>query len=261
MRAGNVSAGTITAATDMRAGNVSAGTITAATDIRAGNVSAGTISASTGIRADNVSASTISAATDMRAGNVSAATISAATSASIPTISATTISANTLYCGKSLTWALGVPSADTTGYNCSETKTITIPSTLGNLTNDKVTWTGGETNRLDVGGTISATSAIYSSDYNLKENIEDADPVKVTNTQAIKIKSFNFKSDETHRKMYGVIAQEVEAAGLGDLVVRGEDGVRGVDYTGLSLLKIAYLENEVKMLKAMINELQQQINK
>ena len=89
----------------------------------------------------------------------------------------------------------------------------------------------------------------------MKENIADVEYPKCVNANNVPIRKFNFKDDETKRTIYGVIAQEVEAAGLEDVVVTKDDGFKGVDYTALSLLKIAYLENEVKALKAMIKQL------
>ena len=56
--------------------------------------------------------------------------------------------------------------------------------------------------------------------------------------------------------MYGVIAQELEAFDLNELVVTDENGYKGVDYTSLMLLKIRFLENEVKLLKSRIDKLE-----
>jgi hypothetical protein len=89
----------------------------------------------------------------------------------------------------------------------------------------------------------------------LKENIERVDYPIYANANGVAIKKFNFKNDGDRRTVYGVIAQEVEAAGLEEIVVTNEDGFKGVDYTALSLLKIAYLENEVKRLEGMIKQL------
>lgn len=61
-----------------------------------------------------------------------------------------------------------------------------------------------------------------------------------------------FKSDNT--KHFGVIAQEVENAGLDELVKNDAEGIKSVDYTSLLILKIAELEKEIQSLKEQINK-------
>lgn len=193
---------------------------------------------------------------------------------------------------KYLKWTTGTPSADTTGYNGSTEKTITIPSKTSHLTNDLSSLTietgitsvqspyngsaaksikipasidhltnfdGNNTvtigHDLKVSGTVTATGAIYSSDLSLKEHINPASYEKASIANNVPIKEFYFKSDPS-RKVYGVIAQEVEAYGLGEVVVTGEDGFKGVDYTSLMLLKISYLENEIKSLRDKLEKLE-----
>ena len=68
-------------------------------------------------------------------------------------------------------------------------------------------------------------------------------------------KSFNFKDDETKTKTYGVIAQQVNAAGLNELVHTDESGALNVDYISLLILKIASLENKVNELSEEIKNL------
>jgi hypothetical protein len=108
-----------------------------------------------------------------------------------------------------------------------------------------------------VTGTVTASQAIYSSDRNLKENIEDVpyDLAKLAND--VKVKSFNFIGEQD--RIYGVIAQEVQQAGLGEIVYTKDDGHLAVDYTSLSMLKIAYLENLCGELLQRIKQLQDEI--
>ena len=108
-----------------------------------------------------------------------------------------------------------------------------------------------------VTGTVTASQAIYSSDRNLKENIEDVpyDLAKLAND--VKVKSFNFIGEQD--RIYGVIAQEVQEAGLGEIVYTKDDGHLAVDYTSLSMLKIAYLENLCGELLQRIKQLQDEI--
>lgn len=153
-----------------------------------------------------------------------------------------------------LSWEYGsVASSVGSSYNGTEDKTITIPKTISDVASGKVS--SDASGNLSVGGTITATGAIYSSDINLKENVQNVDYPTYANANGVAIRKFNFKNDESKRTVYGVIAQEVEIAGLEDIVVVKEDGFKGVDYTALSLLKIAYLENKVKELEAMIKKL------
>ena len=102
---------------------------------------------------------------------------------------------------------------------------------------------------LNVTGTVTSNSQIYSSDKRLKENIipiSDNDIMKVAD---IELKSFNFIKDKNKIKRYGIIAQDAEAVGLNELVKYDENGMRGIDYIEFLLLKVAQLEEEIKELK------------
>jgi hypothetical protein len=95
---------------------------------------------------------------------------------------------------------------------------------------------------------------ICSSDKNLKEHILDLkteDAISVNKVESIKLKSFNFK-DEPNRRVYGVIAQDVQEAVLDDLVYTKEDGTLAVDYTSLLILKVAQLERYLSTAKVAI---------
>ncbi len=87
-------------------------------------------------------------------------------------------------------------------------------------------------------------NVISSSDINLKDHIMDLkteDAMSVNKIESVRLKSFNFKN-EPHRRVYGVIAQEVQEAALDDLVYTNDDGMLAVDYTSLLILKVAELE-------------------
>lgn len=105
-------------------------------------------------------------------------------------------------------------------------------------------------------GQVTATKVIQTSDERLKENIstiiEDIDKIK-----DIEFFEFNLKNDKTKTKSYGVIAQDLEKVGLNNLVVEDTDGNKSVDYTALIMLELQRLRNEVKELKATINDLKQ----
>ena len=113
--------------------------------------------------------------------------------------------------------------------------------------------TGGFTN-LTVTNPIDGTLHT-PSDRSLKDNIEDiceCDSEKLFN---VSLKSFVMKDDEEKRKRYGVIAQDLEEAGLGELVYTNEDTkLKSVDYTGLLILKVSQLEKEIEKLKQKLDK-------
>lgn len=198
---------------------------------------------------------------------------------------------------KKLTWASGTFTADTTGYNGSADKVITVPTSTAHLTKSTLTIDyntdvrskadtsynteaaatvsiPGSIDHLSnydgtnitlphpvlVSGTVTASGAIYSSDRNLKENIDFVKREEFNKVKNIFAKSYNFKSDESKTKTYGVIAQEVQEAGLPELVkITDDKGTLGVDYTSLFVLKIAYLEDFCAMLNGRIVELENRI--
>lgn len=91
-----------------------------------------------------------------------------------------------------------------------------------------------------------------SSDERLKRNVENVPNDDIEKIKKVPLKSFVFKSDNT--KHFGVIAQEVENAGLDELVKNDAEGIKSVDYTSLLILKIAELEKEIQSLKEQINK-------
>jgi hypothetical protein len=140
--------------------------------------------------------------------------------------------------------------------NNAASDTIYIPTSIDNLSN----WNGTCINlphNVCVTGTITASGAIYSSDKNLKENIVSLKGNKsiFDKVADVDVVSFNFKDDENKNTKYGVIAQDVQKAGLDELVYEN-NGNLGVDYTSLLMLKIAYLENTIKNLTEKIEKLE-----
>lgn len=131
---------------------------------------------------------------------------------------------------------------------------IVIPSELSHLTD----WKDG---CLEVQGCVKASGFYQSSDRNLKENIIKPNSDKVSSANRVPILKFNYKNDESHRDVYGVVAQEVEANNLGELVYVDENGNKSVDYTSLMILKIAYLENENARLKQELFSLSKRLKK
>ena len=68
-------------------------------------------------------------------------------------------------------------------------------------------------------GNVYNTNNSYgsASDINLKENIVDANS-QWNDIKALKVRNFNFKNDSEKVKMLGVVAQELETAGMSGLV-------------------------------------------
>jgi len=144
---------------------------------------------------------------------------------------------------------------------CGDNGTFTIKEKTTNISGTTTNITGATNlnGNVCVTGTITASQAIYSSDRNLKENINFVEREDINKVKNIFTKSFNFKDDDTKRKVYGVIAQEVQEVGLNELVHTKDDGTLAVDYTSLLILKTAYLENFCAMLNGRIVELEKEI--
>lgn len=96
---------------------------------------------------------------------------------------------------------------------------------------------------------ITAPAFYESSDIELKENIKSINNIDYSKLENIDFKEFNFKKNPI--KKYGVIAQDLEKVGLGNLV-KGEEGSKSVDYISLLILEIQRLRNEIEDIKKQI---------
>lgn len=99
-------------------------------------------------------------------------------------------------------------------------------------------------------GGVTAKAFYESSDISLKENIAPITKEATDAVDCLTFKQFNFKDDKDKTTKYGVVAQEVEAAGLSNLVSANEEGVKSVDYISLLILKIEALEKRITELEA-----------
>jgi hypothetical protein len=90
-------------------------------------------------------------------------------------------------------------------------------------------------------GTFTATDVVATSDERKKDQIATAPSDVIA---AIQGREWVWK--ETGEKGSGVIAQELEAAGLEHLVHTNDDGMKSVSYNGL----FAYVIEELKALRA-----------
>lgn len=146
-------------------------------------------------------------------------------------------------------------------YDTSAAKTIVIPKTISDITGgaiklnscsgDCITVTGD----ICASGVVKATALYSTSDRNLKENINGINYEEYHKVSKVGLKSFNFKDDETKKKTYGIIAQDLQGVGLENIVHKDEQGNLSVDYTSFLILKIADLENTVKELMQEIKNL------
>lgn len=115
---------------------------------------------------------------------------------------------------------------------------------------------------LHVDGCVTVTADIYSnrgmmapgfyetSDIHLKENIQSISDEDINKISNVKLYSFNFISDKNKTKKYGVVAQELESAGINNLVILNNEGNKSVDYISFLILKIQSLERRIEQLES-----------
>jgi hypothetical protein len=149
---------------------------------------------------------------------------------------------------------------------------IIIPRFIEDVTNNKLHWSSngkelycdGKCLQIDasvcISGSVVADSFFSKSDRRLKENISNLDSNDISNVNKIDFKSFNFKDDESKTKTYGVIAQDVQDAGLSNIVHTDDGGMLNVDYISLLLLKIASMEKTIKDLSTKVDLLTNRLN-
>lgn len=120
-------------------------------------------------------------------------------------------------------------------------------------TNGAVVVSGGVGIALDVfcSGEMNATAFNATSDATLKRDVSEiSSPLdKVMGIPAVQYR-YNFIDDDHLR--YGVLAQDLEAHGLGHMVTDGADGTKRVDYNnliGLLIGAVKDLKQEVDSLK------------
>ena len=148
-------------------------------------------------------------------------------------------------------------------YDTSAAASMTIPATISDVTCGDVV---NESGCLSIGkdvcvtGKVTASNGFFqTSDRNSKENIIVPTTYKLVSANKVPIIKFNYKDDETKRDIYGVIAQEAENFGLNELVYTDENGKKSVDYTSLTMLKIAFLENENKVLRGKLDDIEKRL--
>ena len=103
-----------------------------------------------------------------------------------------------------------------------------MPNIAGDQVNLRHTFKGGgsgTTFQVAASGNVTNSNNSYGaiSDEKLKENIEDASS-QWNDVKALTIRKFSFKVDKLDKpNMLGVIAQEVEKAGMSGLVIESNE--------------------------------------
>ena len=176
-----------------------------------------------------------------------------------------------------LSWTYGSVSASTdsnydpgsnsgSAANCvSGASSFIIPKTISDITSGNVIYDNScfnITDNLCVSGNITTTGGVYhTSDERLKNNINFVDDESKEKVKSVSLKTFNFNGDKTNRKIYGVIAQEIESVGLDELVYTDENGQKSVDYTSFLILRIAYLEKVINHLHYKMALMEEKLDK
>ncbi len=128
-----------------------------------------------------------------------------------------------------------------------------------NIYGENVNISGGTVNLsgdVKIKDLIIQDSLYKVSDSNEVEYINDVDHSIMENANALKIKRIIFSTNEENI-VYAAIAQDAENLHLNDIIKEDSNGIKSIDYNSLNLLKIAYLEEEVRNLRTMIEELKQ----
>ena len=141
---------------------------------------------------------------------------------------------------------------DTLTANGAATFNDTLTANGAATFNDTLTANGAATfnNTLTCAQQIKATSFYATSDKRLKENIVDYTPEN--SILDLPIKEFDFKSDGSHH--IGCIAQDLQKI-CPELVQEDKDGYLSIEESKLIYL----LLNEVKLLKAEVEELKEKV--
>jgi len=103
-------------------------------------------------------------------------------------------------------------------------------------------------------GDLENTNNSYGalSDERLKSNIVDASS-QLEDIKKVKVR--NYTLDSTGETHLGVIAQELEEAGMGGLVVEREEGYKGVKYSILYMKAIKAIQEQQEQIEALQSEI------
>jgi hypothetical protein len=115
--------------------------------------------------------------------------------------------------------------------------------------------TTSEVFRVTGAGNVLNTNNSYGSlsDERLKSDIVDASS-QLDDIMAVKVR--NYTLDSTGDTHIGVVAQELEASGMGSLVDEGKDGMKSVKYSVLYMKAIKAMQEQQAMIEALKAEVE-----
>jgi len=160
-------------------------------------------------------------------------------------------------------WEVGIGTYSTTGPTLTRTTILSSSNsgsavTFSGTVNIFVTYPSGKavyqdaSSNVSVGGTMTATSFIASSDERLKDKWADL-PVDFVSSLS-QIKHGTYERISNGIREAGVTAQSLKEL-LPEAVVEGEDGLLSVNYGAAALVAAIELAKIVEELKAEIKEL------
>jgi hypothetical protein len=163
--------------------------------------------------------------------------------------------ASTAYAGKvELTTYYPAPYGEYKDVSVTDSTNLQGPLTASGTASftNGITVTGGTPSispSLTVGGTVTASSFLYSSDMRLKENIV---PVTGSLEKIGRLNGVNFVfKSAPGEKHLGLLAQEVESV-IPEVVRTQADGMKAVDYASLTALLIEGMkeqQREIELLR------------
>lgn len=133
------------------------------------------------------------------------------------------------------------PKANDVGLEIGDAETYTTSVFHGSIAVGS-TVLSEQSGRLSSSKDIQAPAFYESSDTRLKENIRTVSDETMAKVASVPFVEFDWKSDGTHS--YGVIAQDVETM-FPELVSKGEEGLKAVNYIAFLCLKVSSLERKM----------------
>lgn len=104
--------------------------------------------------------------------------------------------------------------------------------------------------------TVTCQRVSQTSDRRMKKKVRDVRRDDTDRAREVRLVEFVFRKGKDKARRYGVIAQELEKAGLKNLVTEDGSGMKSVDYTALLCLKVRMLERRVEALERGVPEAQ-----
>lgn len=105
-------------------------------------------------------------------------------------------------------------------------------------------------------GTVTCQRVSQTSDRRMKKRVRDVRRDDTDRARDVRLVEFVYRHGRDRSRKYGVVAQELEDAGLGNLVAEDGSGMKSVDYTALLCLKVRMLERRVAALENGVPEAQ-----